>query len=178
MRAFTITLFLTIFGFFLYSQKAKVPINDDTGLITWQAVVEQKGDPLSLYNRCIEWINSQYKNSQEATKVRKPEEGLIVINHGIRLYDTLDDGAIVLSNTVVNYVLRLEFKENRYRYTFTDFTMKAMSRYPLERWLDENDPTWSPKWNGYLIQVNAEVSRLIKSLKEGMKEKAVKPDEW
>ncbi len=178
MKAFTFTLLFTILGFFLNAQKANVPVNDDTGLITWQAVVEENGEPLALYNRCIEWINSQYKNSQEVTKVSKPEEGLIVINHGIRLYDTLDDGVIVVSNTVVNYVLRLEFKENRYRYTFTDFTMKAMSRYPLERWLDEKDPTWSPKWNGYLIQVDAEVSRLIKSLKKGMKEKVVKPDEW
>jgi hypothetical protein len=178
MKSITFAFFLVCAGIASFSQKANVPVNEDTGLITWQAVVEQNGEPITLYNRCIEWINSQYKNSQEVTKVRKPEEGLIVINHGIRLYDTLDDGNIVASNTVVNYVLRLEFKENRYRYTFTDFTMKAMSRYPLERWLDEKDATYSLKWNGYLVQVDAEVSRLIKSLKEGMIEKVVKPDEW
>jgi len=178
MKSITFTFLFVCLGIVSFAQKANVPVNEDTGLITWQGVQEQNGTPLPLYNRCIEWINSQYKNSQEVTKVRKPEDGLIVINHGIRLYDTLTDGSVVASNTIVNYVLRLEFKENRYRYTFTDFTMKAMSRYPLERWLDEKDATWSPKWNGYLIQIDKEVNRLIESLKEGMKEKIVKPDIW
>jgi hypothetical protein len=161
-----------------YSQKANIPIDEDTGLITWQAVVNENGTKDQLYPRAIEWINSYYKNSQEVTKVRDPEGGRIVIHHRIRPYDVQADGSKINSNTIVNYVFRIELRENRYRYTFTDFTMRATSKFPLERWLDKTDSTYSPKWDEYLVQVENEILAIIESLNEGMKEKVVKEDEW
>ena len=162
----------------LYAQKANIPIDEDTGLITWQDVVTETGDKDVLYKRCIEWINSQYKNSQEVTKVRDPEGGRIVVHHRILMVDTQEDGSKINSNTTVNYVLRLEFREGRYRYTFTEFTMKATSRFPLERWLNPKDPSYLPKYEGYLVQVEKAILEIIESLKNGMKAKVVKEDNW
>ncbi len=160
------------------AQKADIPIDKDSGLITWKEVVNESGTKDALYKRCIEWVNSYYKNPQEATKVRKPEDGYIVINHAIRMVDKQEDGTTINSNTVVNYILRLEFKENRYRYIFTDFTMKALSKFPLERWLDKKDPSYNPKFEDYLLQVSEEINAVIASLKDGMKYKPVKEDIW
>lgn len=163
---------------FSFSQTPSIPVDEETGLITWQEVVSEAGSKDALYNRCIEWINSQYKNAQEVTKVRDPEDGKITIQHRIRMVDILEDGSEQNSSTVVAYVLRIEFKENRYRYTFTDFTMVASSKFPLERWLNPNDPSYIPKYEGYLVQVDKAVHDIIRSLKQGMKEKVVKEDIW
>lgn len=155
-----------------------IPVDPDTKLITYQEVVNENGSKLELYNRCIEWVNSFYKNVQNVAKVQDPEGGLLVLHHRLNVYDTLKDGTVTKSNTIIQYVLRIEFKDNRYRYTFTEFTMKAQSRYPLERWLDKNDPTWTPQWNSYLAQMDSEIRKIIESLKKGMKPKSTKVDEW
>jgi hypothetical protein len=162
----------------VFSQKANIPIDEDTGLITWQEVVNESGDKDVLYKRCIEWINSQYKNSQEVTKVRDPEGGRIVVHHRILMVDTNEDGTKINSNTTVSYVLRLEFREERFRYTFTEFTMKATSKFPLERWLNPQDPSYLPKYEGYLVQVEKAILEIIESMKNGMKAKVVKEDNW
>jgi len=177
-HAIFLLMFMITFTGSVSTQNSNIPVDEDTGLITWQGVIQETGSPLILYNRCIEWINSVYKNSQEATKVRDPEGGRIVIHHRFRMIDVQPDGSEINSNTIVNYVLRLEFRDNRYRYTFTEFTMKALSKYPLERWLDPTDPSYLPAYAGYLLQVQQSVEELIESLKEGMKEKTIKVDEW
>jgi hypothetical protein len=179
MKSLFFSLMLLFFFFqSAYPQASTVPVDDETGLITWKDVVNENGSPEALYKRCIEWVNSQYKNPQEVTKVRDPENGRIVVQHRIRMVDGQEDGSEINSNTVVAYVLRLEFRENRYRYTFTEFTMVASSKFPLERWLNTADPSYQPEYEGYLLQVNKAVHDIISSLKAGMKEKVVKEDIW
>ncbi len=178
MKSLIFSLLFIFSSCFIFAQIANIPVDEDTKLITWQEVVNENGEPIVLYNRCIEWINTEYKNSQEVTKVRDPEGGRIVIQHRIRLFDKQEDGSEIASNTVVNYVLRLEFRENRFRYTFSEFTMKAQSKYPLERWLDKTDPTYHPKYEDYLVQVEKTVKDIIERLKTEMKEKVVKEDVW
>lgn len=160
------------------SQNFNIPVDEETNLITWQEVITEKGNKDELYVRAIEWINANYKNSQEVTRIRDKENGRIVINHRIRMNDIDANGNSVASNTIVNYILRLEFRENRFRYTFTEFTMRATSKYPLERWLNKTDPTYLPQYEKYLDQVAEEIEKLIESLVEGMKPKVVKEDVW
>lgn len=173
-----VLLLMALFTGAVSSQNTNIPVDENTGLITWQDVIQENGSPLVLYNRCIEWINSLYKNPQEVTKVRDPEGGRIVIHHSFRMVDVQPDGSEINSNTIVNYLLRLEFRENRYRYTFTEFTMKALSKYPLERWLDTNDPSYFPVYEQYLVQVQQSVEKIVESMREGMKEKIIVEDEW
>ena len=174
-------MFISLLVFFIpqvYSQQHTVPIDETTKLITWKDVVQQNGTKEVLYNRAIEWINSYYSNPQGITKIRDVDNGKILINHAIRLNDTLKSGEVVPSQTTVNYVFNLEFRENRYRYTFSDFTMKANSKFPLERWLDTTHQSYQPAWAGYLLQIDKTINETISSLKEGMKEKVVKEDNW
>ena len=79
---------------------------------------------------------------------------------------------------MVYYDIRLEFKENKYRYTMTNFTLKGTSRVALEKWMNKDDPSYNPQMENYLYQVDTTMQNLVVKLKEGMKPKVIKKDEW
>ena len=82
------------------------------------------------------------------------------------------DGGMVL------YQIKIEFKENRFRYTLTDFSLKTASRFPAEKWMNKSDPGYNPNWDGFLYQIDTTMQRLTATLKEKMKPTVVKKDEW
>jgi hypothetical protein len=156
---------------------AKMPVDPDTKLITYKEVVTVAGTPAELFNRAIEWTNKQYKNPLEATKVRDQASGLIEIIHRIEI-TRIEQGATLLVGRV-DYSMKLEMKEGRFRYTITNFNMKDMSRQPLERYMDKKDPSYIPAWDDYLKQVDNYTRKMIESLKQGMQPPAAKkPDTW
>jgi len=79
---------------------------------------------------------------------------------------------------MVTYLIKLEFKDNRFRYTLTDFSLKLASRFPIEKWMNKEDPAYNPNWDSYLFQVDTTMQRLVSTLKEKMKPTVVKKDEW
>jgi len=178
MKILSLTVLFFILSLLVYSQDINVPVDENTGLITYQEVVKEEGSADSLYVRSIEWINLYFPNPQGVTKIRDRENGKIVINHSIRPYDTDKDGLKINSNTIVDYVMRIELRDGRYRYTITDFTMRAMSRFPLERWLDKSYAYYDTKWPEYLKQMDQSMNEMIKSMKEGMKPVVVKEAIW
>jgi len=153
------------------------PVDPDTKLITYKEVVQVTGNQGELFNRSIEWVNKQYKNPTEATKVRNPATGLIDIIHRIEI--TRDEKGITRPAGTVDYSMKLEMKEGRYRYTITNFNYKDISRKPIEFWMDKKDKAYTPEWDNYLKQVDDFTRKLIESLKEGMLPPAPKKtDEW
>lgn len=154
-----------------------MPVDPDTKLITYKEVVTVAGTPSELFNRAIEWVNKQYKNPTDATKVRNPASGLIEIIHRIDL--TKDDNGIICAAGIVDYSMKLEMKDGRYRYTITNFNLKDVSRQPIESWMNKTSSVADPLWSSYLNQVDVAVKKLIDSLKTSMLPPAVKkPDEW
>lgn len=175
---FTVLLFSLVFGTFnVFAQKLNIPIDEDTKLITYQEVVPQEGDADKLYLTAIAWINSFFQNPNEATTIRDRENGKIVIDHRFKIYN-VDKKGLKTDAGIIKYNLKLEFKPNKYRYTFTNFNLQAVSKYPIEKWLDKTDPQYNPAWENYLFQVDTTVNGYIKSLKKGMTPKIAKPDEW
>lgn len=161
----------------VFSQKAAVPVDEDTKLITYKEVVQQEGGIDKLYKTAIAWVNANYKNPNEVTSIREPENGKLVLNHRFKI-SNVDKKGLKTDAGVINYTLKLEFKPGKYRYIFTDFTVQAVSKFPLERWLDKNDPQYTPACDVWLYQVDTTVNGIIKSLKKGMVPKVDKPDEW
>jgi hypothetical protein len=156
------------------AQNASIPVDDETGLITYQGVVEEKGDRESFFNSAVGWINKYYANPVDVTKTRDPESGVIKGLHRMRLKNTLDDGTQVDAGTV-QYRFILEFKEGRYRYTLTEFELRQASKVPCETWLNSSDPLSK----SYLKQLDDFAQSWIASLKEGMMpEVEKKADEW
>ncbi len=170
---------LTISGLGLKAQEIAplAPVDEDTKLITYKEVVQVPGNAGELFNRAIEWLNTQYKNPADATKVRNPATGLIEIIHRIEI--TKEDKGMTRAAGVVDYSMKLEMKEGRYRYTITNFNFKDMSRKPIEFWMDKKDKAYNPEYENYLKQVNDFTMKLIESLKKGMLPPLEKkPDEW
>jgi len=79
---------------------------------------------------------------------------------------------------LITYQIRIELKENKYRYTLTDFNLKAASRFPVEKWMSKTDPAYDPRWDLYLYQIDTTMQRLVSTLTEKMKPVVQKKDEW
>ncbi len=174
-----LSLLLTISASIVMAQEAapKMPVDEETKLITYKEVVPVQGTKLELFNRAVEWINKNYKNPADVTRVRNPETGLIELIHRIDL--SYDDKGVNRSGGIVDYTLRLEMKDGRYRYTITGFNLKQASRIPIEKWLDKTDKAYTPAWDHYLYQLDDYTKKLIENLKKGMQPPvAKKPDTW
>jgi len=85
---------------------------------------------------------------------------------------------VLLCQGLILYTIRLDLKDNKYRYTLTDFNLKSNSRFPLEKWLNKEDPAYNPNWDIYLHQIDTAMQRLTVTLKEKMKPVVKKTDEW
>ncbi|MDO9255758.1 MAG: DUF4468 domain-containing protein [Bacteroidales bacterium] len=159
------------------NSEVKMPVDPETKLITYKEVVTVAGTPSELFNRAIEWINKQYKNPADATKVRDQASGIIEIVHRIEL-SKIEKGATLVAGRV-DYSMKIELKDGRFRYTITNFNMKEISRQPFERYMNKLDKSYIPAWDDYLKQVDDFTRKLIESLKQGMQAPAPKkPDTW
>ncbi|MCD4698806.1 MAG: DUF4468 domain-containing protein [Bacteroidales bacterium] len=169
--AFIISVFL-FSSLFSEAQQSSFPVDEETGLITYKEVVEEKGDPQSFYNSAIGWINEYYANPVDVTKTRNPETGLIKGLHRFRIKNTGKDGNQSDAGTI-QYRFTLEFKEGRYRYTLTEFILRHGSKIPVEKWLNKSDP----QSKSYLKQLDDFAQAWIENLKKGMKPKVEKTDD-
>ena len=174
-KIITLSLLLTIFSISLFAQnKGSLPIDEETGLITYQEVVEEEGTKKEYFNRAIGWINGFYKNPVDVTKTRDPESGIIKGIHRFKIKNTDEDGDTSDAG-VVQYNFVLQFKDGRYRYTLTEFVLRQASKIPAEKWLNKSDP----QSKSYLKQIDKFAQNWITDLKKGMKPKVEKKDdEW
>ncbi len=174
-------LFFFLISGFCFSQTnppaPQLPVDPDTKLIQYRETVIQDGTKDVLYDRGAEWLRSYYLNPGSVTKVQDKVNGKIEGTGRLRLY-FFDSNNTRTDAGMVYYDLHLEFKESKYRYTLTNFTLKGASRIPLEKWLNKNDPAYNPQMENYLYQVDTTMQNLVVKLKEGMKPKVIKKDEW
>lgn len=154
-----------------------VPVGS-SGMITWQEVVKvEDADKGKLYNKGIEWINVYFPNSASVTRKRSPESGIIEGYYSIRLTDEVNDKKV--PSKTITFTFSLEFKDGRFRYTFTNFNLKTSSKYPLERWLDKDGSFYSLDNKPYLIQIKDYMDTMIASMIGYIsKPDAPKEEEW
>lgn len=160
-----------------HAQTPSLPLDPDTKTIKYQGVVPQEGTPDVLYDRGASWISNYYKSPSSVLRVQDKANSKIEGTGRLMLSYTDKDG-LKLNGGLVVYDIKMEFKTDKYRYTITDFSLKAVSRSPIEKWMNKNDPAYDPRWDSYLYQVDTTMQGLIKSMKEGMKPKQIKKDEW
>jgi len=156
-----------------------MPLDEVTGLITYKEVINEEGSKDTLFSRCSSWLHTFYANPWDATKVRDQASGIIKIQHQFSIYDYDDPGNRQDAGMIL-YNAKIEFKENRYRVVVDNFVLKLVSRYPVEKWLDQNAPDYDVKWKNYLGQIDSFVrDELLKSLKEKMKPgQEIMEEEW
>ena len=157
--------------------RTTVPVDPETKLISYKEVVLVPGKPEVLFNRAIEWVNAQYKNPINATKTRNPATGVIEILHKFEI--TRIQKGTRRPAGIINYYMKIEFKDNRYRYTITNFNLEDVSKQPVEKWLKPADKENQALWDDYLKQVDDTAQKLISSLKLAMLPPVPpKKDEW
>lgn len=155
----------------------QLPIDKETKLVTYQEVVQETGTPQELYDRAVEWAKKEYTNTNEVFKVQDREQGLLEMRSSVRIYSKTKDGKPFFKN-IVYYRFKIECRENRYRFTITEFNERVTAAAPIEVWFDTNNPNWQPSHFEYLKQIDQQVKDLIISMKKGMMPKVEKVDEW
>lgn len=174
MRKLFASIILSFFSLSIIGQT--VPIDEDTKLITYKDIVQQKGTPQILYARAEAWVKARYKNPFDVLGQRSAEEGYLNGKANIRMQYT-DKKGVKTPAGLVTYTFRIEFKEDRYRYVFTDFILQASSRFPLERWINE-EAYQTAVFKSYLQQVDQHILETIESLENAMTEPEKKKDDW
>ncbi len=158
--------------------KTPVPVDENTKLIVYKAVVQEEGTPEEFFKRAVKWINSTYKSPASVTSLRDMKTGKIEGEHRFRIYSTTKEGVNSELGTI-NYAFKLEFRENRYKYTFFDFVVKGLSRHPLEEWLDKMDASENGYFEEKLKKVDEYMQNLIASLIESMQpEIVIEEEDW
>ena len=167
------------FSLFSQGTDLNIPVDENTGLITYKEVVEVEGDRNELFNRSIYWLNDFYNNPVAVTKVRDQASGIVRGQHQFRIHYTDDEGYKKDAGMVM-YDFLLEFKEGRYRYTVSEFLLRKASRYPVEQWLNKSDPLYSERWEEYLRQIDSYMrDQWIPSLKDHMlPPEIIEEEEW
>jgi hypothetical protein len=175
---FILTFFISGLAWSQQSQPAaNLPVDAETKMIQFREVVEQEGDKDVLYDRGASWFSSYYKSPVSVLKIQDKVNGKIEGTGRCRIVYT-DEQGLIRDAGIILYNIKMELKDNKYRYTLTDFTLKSTSRYPIEKWMNKNDPAYNPLWDSYLYQIDTTMQSLIHSMKEGMKPKVIKKDEW
>jgi len=155
-----------------------IPVDPNTGLITFQEVVEESGTKAELFNRASEWLHHYFKQPVYVTQVRDAASGVIKGKHQFELIYYEDDVKKIAG--MIKYYFKIECKEQRYRYTLDEFVLTRTSRYACEKWLNTAHRDYNEQWPLYLEQLRIyALDDFGASLKEYMvPEVVVEEEEW
>ena len=157
---------------------ANLPIDPDSKKVMYRAVVDEPGTPVYLYDKAIGWFGYYYANPQTVYTVQDKVNGRIEGLGRMKIVYYDEKAGFNREAGMVVYQIKLELKDNKYRYTMTDFSLKAASRTPIEKWMNKTDPAYNPSWDSFLYQVDTTMQRLVTTLKQKMKPTTIKKDEW
>jgi len=180
MKKFIIIIFI-LYGINLSAQVKEdlvIPIDTETNKIKFQGVVDEKGTQYELFKRAVYWLNGTYKDPVRVTSVRDKETGKIIGRHRFRIY-YWDNDSIKHPAGMIKYTFTVELKDNKYRYTIDEIILTSTSSIPVEKWLDNSDPAYDPRWDQYLQQIADFVNNWSSTLEEKMKPEPEKvKDDW
>lgn len=177
-------LIVTVFSsslFLLQAQESdslNFPLDEQSGTIKYQEVVKAEGNSKQLFYRAVTWMNDNWDNARGMIKKQDQINGVLKAHVRFDIKKKTQEDNIKRAGRGV-YVLKMEFKDGRYRYTFTDFKLLKTSIYPLERWIDPENRYYDERDPEILEFIANRVDEVIKSMKEGMKkEEKQTDDDW
>jgi hypothetical protein len=155
----------------------KMPVDENTKLVTYQKVVPMTAKPDQLYERALKWANSYYYNPLQTVSQDKANNKIKCVSN-IKITTLAKDGVTPVLSGYVYYTLTIEARDNRYRYTISNFYQKETSQFPIESWLDPNSKNWTVVRYDHLHQIHEAALKLMESLEKGMLPVKVIVDEW
>lgn len=76
----------------------------------------------TLYNRAIEWFSENFKNPEMVIKIQDREQGKIIAKTNIDYTPSrFCWGGTTSAKGTIDFVIKLYFKENRFKYDITEF---------------------------------------------------------
>ena len=140
-----------------------------------------------LFNRGNHWLVDVFKDPNRVIQLKDKEGGQIIGKGNFPYMQTKKSwSAWVNTEGVVNFTIKLYFKEGRYRYVITDFTHDA--DWSFGAVTDAPDcgckfPFANKKWKGLIWndlkdQIDVKVKDIATSLISSMEKKAEIDDGW
>lgn len=160
------TLIFTIISFTLSAQDSEgehpVPYDADKNKIIYQDVVKVQGvDKKTLFERFDEWGKQYYRNYDGKIEAKKKDMNppLLEIGSWAELdYETMKSERI-------KYRLKVQFKENRYRYEIYKLHRDKGYFFGLENWIDPKQGS-KEKMNEKLKTLDQKMNEIISDMKD------------
>ena len=128
MRSSKLNLFLTaLFSLFLYQSFSqtqqytapKMPVDNETNLITYSEVVDVPGTTKSeLYKRTEAWFMSTYKNPSEVIRERDSVNLKIVGKPRFRITNEPNEKGVKTDAGLVQYTITVACRDNKCKYNY------------------------------------------------------------
>ena len=171
-----VALFLLFFGAFFNSIAQVVMPKDEAGKITYLDVVKKDSVATdSIFKRILEWTKFTYPTRKITIdsierKIVTRERFLVYTNPGV----------LKEIHGAIRYDLAIEIKENRYRYTFTNFVFEYYKQNRDLKYAptgatkvleDEKFPGWQTPWVKHKNSTDAHVKAKIEDLSKAVDNK-------
>lgn len=158
----------------------RFPINEETKLVTYEKVVTvEEADKNEIFERATLWANTFYKNPTDVIREKNADTGKIVCKARFKISNPPDKTGFATDAGMVQYILTLLFKENKYKYELTEINWKQLSYYAIERWMDISAPSYNPSYAFYLQQVDENVKNILADLEKALaNKKKEKKNDW
>jgi hypothetical protein len=161
----------------LSAQKAKtfsyevpqLPVNEDSKLITYGAVIDEKASKDELYKRTMNFMKSNYKNTAEVLKTQDETPGEIEAVHRFKIFNPANKEGIKTDAGLVSYTMTIKLKDGKYKYEVSKINWKQTSYYSVEKWMDKSSPSYQSNYDYYLMQMDEQIKELEEKLKAAMK---------
>lgn len=181
IRCLVSSLLVLTFVVSTSAQSPVLPVNPETGKITYTAIV--KVDSLFtkeiLFQRATKWFAQTYKSAQDVIQLQDKETGMLVGKGVIPVY--YQSMGVNQQDGYMNYTFTLQVKDGRYRYELTNIYHQPNpggNNYGTAEEMQHTKKAGYQKiLNRMLEQVNSNVDALIQSLSKAMRE-TPKTDDW
>ncbi|MCF8330846.1 MAG: DUF4468 domain-containing protein [Bacteroidales bacterium] len=154
------------------------PVDEDTKIITYQEVVQAEGAANELFYRAVTWMNDYWDNPRGIIEKQDRMNGVIKARPRFDIKKENEEGVKIQSGRMA-YILKMEFRDGRFRYTITDIKLLKTSPFPLERWINPESRYYDQRDPETMRIIAEEIQQVIDSMKEGMKkEEDNSGDDW
>ena len=152
-------LFAVLFTLSLSAYGQDFPIDKSTGRIVYTDVIEAEGSKDELYNRAKEWIVDNFRSIDHVLEVDSKQSSQIIGKGATRIEGEMDFFGFK-SNALIGFTFKLNFKDGRYKYEFSDLRVKGLP----------DDGTDMPYEDIFFQEPNPKATKLAKKNHEKYKQ--------
>lgn len=168
-------IFLSFIGFVIIANSQELPIDEESGRVSYEAILDMEGTKSELYYRSVDWFSVFYKNPKGVIKEKDLGKGKITAKHKFML-QIKDDKGVNKDVGFIIYSLKIWTKDDKYRYKITDIHLQYTVYYGIEEWM-KPDHEDAANNNKKLSNIDSYIQEIIASLAIEMQPKKPKKDE-